>query len=103
MSERILDHIGLDGCQSLLELSEANLRVAVQVNPSHYRSQFLLNGQVAHSFEESSHVTFIDHPMVQIIYRLEGSPDAETLKLFQVWFKLFKSQLKVDLHDQEEG
>ena len=103
VSGRIQNHVWLDGREGLRELGKADLCIAIKIKSTHDRSQFLLNGLVAHSLEEAPHCSLINDAVVMVINCFKSSSDAETPELLHVRFQLLCSQLEIDFFDQEQG
>lgn len=97
VTERILNYIGLYRRQCFTELGEAEFGISIEVEPPHDRRELVLDRLVADSLEEATNRQLVNHPMVLIVYRLEGPPDTETVELFQVCFELLKTELEVNL------
>ena len=101
VTEGILNHIWLDWCQSLSELSEAQLGIAIQVEATHDSRQFLFDRLVSNSFEETTDRKLVNDLVIVVVNCLEGTSDAETLKLLQVLLQLFQSQFEINFFGQE--
>ena len=100
MSERILNDIRLYRSQSLRELRKAQLCITIKVKTTHNRRQFLFNGLVADSFEETTDRKLVYDLVVVEVDGLESTSDAETLKLLQILLQLLKSQFEINFFGQ---
>ena len=91
MPEGVLNNVWLDGIKSFSELGETNLSVTIEVKSTHNSGEFVFDGNMADSLQESSKGLFVDDFEILIVYCLESSSDAETLKLLKVLLELFQA------------
>ena len=81
VSERVLNHIRLDGRESLRELCKTEFSVAIQVEPSHDCRQLRFHRLVPHTFQKSTNRSFVDDLEVLVVYRFERPSNAELREL----------------------
>lgn len=84
MSVWVQDNIWLNRRKGFRKLCEAELGVAIEVEPSHNSGKLMFDWLMTDTFKEASERDLVNDPMILEVNCLKGPSNAETVEFFQV-------------------